>query len=617
MDLRRDIVERYWPTVQDFLRRHWERALRIRESIRFSEEAFHLVLAGAVGVIGGLTNFVFYFCIDLVQDFVFRHHQDVVEIAERLDWWQRLLVPALGGLAAGLVLHWGGRFFARQGSTNFLEVVVAGDGRLPFRSAIVKATSSLISIGTGASIGREGAITQLTAMISSKLGHVARWQPYRLRLLVACGAASGLAAAYNAPVAGAVFAAQIVLVNFSMNLFAPVVFSSVVASIISRNFFEIQPYVVPTFTFTRVTDLPWFLILGIFCGILGAGFLKLLRRGEEGFKAIPIPSYMKLALGGLVVGFIAIGFPTVWGNGYTVIKRILVGQFEIETLLAIFIAKLLATIVTVGSGTVGGVFTPTLFLGAGLGALFGMTLQALGFAPGLPVGLFALVGMGGVLAATTRSPLLAMIMVFEMSNYSLMPALMVGSVVSTLVARRLHPESIYTEPLRLKGLAEDREAPRSGGAIEQTVGDIMRVPVPPVLETATLRKVGERFLTSPNNFLPVVDAHTKLVGVVALHDLKEHLHAGHELDAVIAYDVMRPPPPCLTPNQRLLDALPTLLASEQRNVPVVNTFSEMRLVGAVARTEALGLLSEAIAASTTPTTAAENPKPGQGTVTAT
>src|SRR5690606_34842359 len=187
----------------------------------------------------------------------------------------RFIYPALGGLAAGVILYWGLRLVGKQGSTNFLEVVVAGDGRLPFRSAVVRALSSLMSIVSGASIGREGAITQLTAMLASKCGQLAKWQPYRLRLLVACGAASGLAAAYNAPVAGAVFAAQIVLGNFSMNLFAPVVFSSVIASIISRNFFEIQPYQVPAFTFTKVTELPWFLLLGIFCGILGAGFLKM------------------------------------------------------------------------------------------------------------------------------------------------------------------------------------------------------------------------------------------------------------------------------------------------------------------------------------------------------
>jgi CIC family chloride channel protein len=207
--------------------------------------------------------------------------------------------------------------------------------------------------------------------------------------------------------------------------------------------------------------------------------------------------------------------------------------------------------------------------------------------------------MGSMLAATTRSPLLAMIMVFEISlDYSLMPPLMLACVVSVLMSRRLHPESIYTEPLREKGLAVPQETTTSEAATERTVGELMRAPVPPVRETATLGEIAERFLTSANNFLPVVDAKMRLVGIVALQDLKEYLGAGEELRAVIAYDIMRPPPPCVTPNQKLLEALPLVLASEQRNVPVVNTLKENRLVGALARAEVLAIFSEAIAAKT-------------------
>lgn len=211
-----------------------------------------------------------------------------------------------------------------------------------------------------------------------------------------------------------------------------------------------------------------------------------------------------------------------------------------------------------------------------------------------------------MLSATTRSPLLAIIMIFEMSlNYSLMPALMLASVVSTLVARHFHPASIYTEPLRQIGFAMESETTRAGAATEQTVGDLMHAPVTPVNETATLREIADRFLRGTNNFLPVVDKQKRLLGVVSLHDLKEYLNAGRELDLIIAYDVMRPPPPCLTPNQRLLDALPVLLATEHRNVPVVNTFKENRLVGAIVRADALGLLSEAIAASSATTKSSE------------
>jgi CIC family chloride channel protein len=266
--------------------------------------------------------------------------------------------------------------------------------------------------------------------------------------------------------------------------------------------------------------------------------------------------------------------------------------------VGLLLAKLLATLATVGSGAVGGIFTPTLFLGAALGATFGLTLQMLGGGVGLPIAPFAVVGMGSMLAATTGSAMLALIMVFEISlDYSLMPPLMLACVVSVLVARKLHPESIYTEPLRRKGVTVSQDATASEAATERTVADLMRAPVPPIRESTTLREIAERFFSSSNNFLPVVDAKQQLVGIVALQDLKEHLGAGDELIGVIAYDVMRPPPPCVTPNQRLLEVLPVVLASEQRNIPVVNTLKENRLVGALARAEVLGIFSEVIAAS--------------------
>jgi chloride channel protein, CIC family len=315
------------------------------------------------------------------------------------------------------------------------------------------------------------------------------------------------------------------------------------------------------------------------------------------------------------VGLIAVVFPGVCGNGYSVTNAILHGQFQTGVdprlgqavadpllwLSGLFLAKVLATSATVGAGTVGGVFTPTLFLGASTGAIFGTALHQLGVAPGVSAGGFALVGMGAMLAATTRSPLLALIMIFELSlDYSLVPPLMLACVVSILVARQLHGESVYTEHLRVKGLALGQETSRPGAAMEQTIGDFMRTPIPPVRETATLQEISGRFLARPNNFVPVVDAQQRLLGVVALQDLKGVLNSTQDLDGIIAYDVMRPPPKCLTPGQRLLDALPVVLESELRNIPVVNSLVENRLVGAVVRAELLTIFSEAIAEKSDP-----------------
>jgi len=581
-----------------FFRRHWRRAIQLREKFILREEALHLVIAGVVGVLGGLVNLLFFHAIEAVKLFFLRRPGDPVEVAEMMAGWERVLMPVVGGLAAGLVLHWGLRFVGKQGSTNILEVVVAGDGKLPLRSGMVKAASSLVSIGTGASIGREGGITQMTATLASKLGQIAGWPPYRLRLLVGCGAASGISAAYNAPIAGAVFASLIVLGNVSMTLFAPLVFSSVIAAMVSRSFFGIAPwYQVPPFEFTSIAQLPWFIFLGLGCGVFGALFLKMIRQVKERFDATPLPIYVKMAVAGLVVGLIAIEFPGVWGNGYVITNRILHNELSLLVLGGLFCAKLLATVATVSSGTVGGVFTPTLFLGASLGGLFGAGLHELQVATELPTSSFALVGMASVLAATTRSPFLAMIMVFEISlDYSLMPPLMLGCVMAIVIANRLEKDSIYTEPLREKGYEAGEDTTRFGAATAQRVGDVMMAPVPPVFDTTRLPELAQRFLLRTNNFLPVVDAQQRLVGIVALHDLKEHLGAGAELGAVIAADVMRPLPAVVTPNQRLVDVFNLALASEQQNIPVVSTLTEMRLVGALSRAQVLGLFAETIAA---------------------
>jgi len=608
-----------WDKLHAYFRRHWQRLLLIREKIFLSEEAFHLILAAGVGVIGGLVNVFFYYATESVKYLFLHRPGDIVQVAIMMGNWQRLITPAIGGLCAGLILFFGLRIVGKQGTSNLLEVVVAGDGRLPFRTGFIKFLSSLVTIGTGGSIGREGGIVQLSATLASKWGQIAKWPPYRLRMLVGCGAASGIAAAYNAPISGAVFASLIVLGNFSMNLFAPVVCASVVATTVSRTFFGINPwYTVPPFEFTRISQLPWFVLLGIAAGLLGAVFLKLLHGSEELFAKMRAPVFVRMVLGGLIVGVIAIKFPEVWGNGYEATKALLQDPSNLLRdvtnrpnglllfLFCLLLAKLLATLATVGSGAVGGVFTPTLFLGAGLGAWFGSSLHVMQIGKELPVAAFTVVGMGSMLAATTRSPLLAIIMIFEVSlDYSIMLPLMLACVVSMIVASRLVAESVYTEPLRRKGLSVVRETTTLGADLERTVGDIMRPPVAPVRENSTLSEIAERFLTSSNNFVPVLDAKQKLIGLVALQDLKEYLNAGEELTAVIAYDVMRPPATCVTPNQRLLDVLPVVLGSEQRNIPVVTSLKENRLIGSIVRSEVLTLFSEAIAAGTTPGTALE------------
>lgn len=589
--------EGLWKLCGAFWRQHWRGALRVRERLKISEEAVHLLLAGVVGIMGGIVNLVFHVAGAGIEHVVRPARSYYENLSSLSDALWPLLMPAVGALIAGSVLYWGLRLATRKGPGNLLEVVKAGDGRLPMGRGVACACSSLLSISSGSSIGREGMIVHLASTLASKWGQVARWQPYRLRLLVGCGAASGMAAAYNAPVGGAVFAAQIVFGNFSMHLFAPLVFSAVVASMVSRTFFGLKPwYQLPSFEFSNLQQLPWFLVLGVVSGVVGALFLKALNFSSRMFAKTQWPIYLRMAFGGLLVGAISLKWPEVWGNGYEATNTVLLEELTLLYLAGLLAAKVSATLITVGSGAVGGVFTPTMFIGATVGCIFGVLLHTLGIAITLPTGVFAVVGMGSVLSATLHSPLLAMIMVFELStNYTFMPPLMLACVISVLVSKYIHADSVYTEPLRARGLAFETDHVEAGLISHKTVGDLMREPVTPLLVTTPFRQVADRFLTSPNNYLPVVDLQNHIVGVIALHDLKEHLNAGEELSLVIAYDIMRPPPVVLTPTQRLMDALPMLLTCDLRNLPVVNSPQEKRLVGSLSRAEALGLLSEALA----------------------
>ena len=590
-----------------------------------NEEVFHLVLAAIIGVIGGFVNRAFLELVALIQWIVFQKSGDSAVLAQDLGAFFRILVPTLGGILAGMVLLLRSHLSGIQKPTNVLEVIAVGDGRIGMRSTLVNAWSSLLSIGTGASIGREGAITQLTATFASKWGQFHQWQPYRLRLMVACGAAAGLAAAYNAPIAGALFAALVLVGNFSMNLFAPLVMASVVATMVSRFWFGIEPwYELPESIdygqAARLSQMGWFLVLGIISGAGGAFFLKSIQNAQSATGKYAWPSWAKLGLAGLAVGLIALVFPGVWGNGYEITNQILHGessetgfteliqgsvlsdlqawQIPLVVLAGLLVAKFVATVCTVGAGTVGGVFTPTLFLGAGLGAAFGQALDLFDFADKTPTVAFALVGMGSVLAATTRSPLLAMILIFEISlKYELMPPLMIGCVVATLVSQKLHKASVYSAPLHRRGLVVDQESRRMGSATDRCIGDVMVGPTSPIKETAAMPEISEIFLRSPRNYLPVLSVDKRLVGVISLQDLKAHLNAGDELRAVIALDLMRPPETFLTPNRRLMEALPEIMGSEMEMIPVVNSNREMRLVGSVSRSETLGLMSEVIARS--------------------
>ena len=373
------------PSLLSSGRRRLQWWLSLIEWLRPTELQITLVLAGLTGFLGALASLTFRHATEVVHwVFTGSWGAGLSESFTRLPWWQRILVPTVGGAAAGLVLMFTARFVKKQRTTDYMEAVVIGDGILSVRQSLLKSLSALFSISSGASIGREGPLVQLSAMLASAIGRIMRVSSPRLRLLVACGAAAGIASAYNAPVSGALFVAEVVMGTMSMGVFGPLVCSSVVATLTIRQFVGADPlYSITHFVLSSPAETFVMLGLGCVCGLLSPLYMLALRGAESWFSLLRGPVFVRLASGGLIVGVLAVWYPQVCGNGYSSVNAVLHGMWPWQELATILILKIVATSATSGSHAVRGVFTPTLFVGSSVGFLFGAFIQAVSSLPGI------------------------------------------------------------------------------------------------------------------------------------------------------------------------------------------------------------------------------------------
>lgn len=563
----------------------------VGEWFRPTELQITLFWAGIIGFIGALASVGFRWLIQGVHWLFTRQTSGYVETFAHLPIWERVVIPTVGGLLAGLTLMLGKRWKRTKSSTDYMEAIVLGDGHLPARLSIVKSFSALWSIASGASIGREGPLVQLSAMAASLIGRVSRANTLQLRVLVACGAAAGIASAYNAPIAGALFVAEIVLRSLAMETFGPLVFASVVSTLTIRQLLGSNPLYeihVPEVRLYSNWEILLYAALGLIAGAICPLFLRLLQSSEKAFSKIPAPIYVRLALGGLCVGILAIFAPEVCGNGYSVINTVLHGQILWQTLLLVLVLKVIATAATFGSGAVGGVFTPTLFVGACLGQLFAHSLQAVWPGPPLVPAAFTLVGMGAFLAATTQAPLMAILILFELTlDYLLITPLMLACVVAHYTARAFNARSIYSESLSRKG----------AGLYQQQlstlrVTDIMKTDPPVVLETERFAEIAEKFLHHHFNYLYVVDLERHFRGAVSLHDIKGYLHEPDLAEIVMARDILREQFPTIPPEASLSEALVRFSHHDGERLPVTTANGEHFLLGSISKTDLLLALTE-------------------------
>ncbi len=430
------------------------------------DDRWLLLWAAVIGVVGALTTVGFHEGMALAERLATGHPGSLVAAAKHLPPWRLAITPSLGGVAAGCFLWLARRLAGGDKPVDYLEAIAVGDGRQNVGGTLLRALSSLCTIGSGGSIGREGAMVQLAAASGSWVGQLGRFAGDDLRLLLACGAAAGFASAYDAALSGAMFIAEIVYGTLAIRRLGPLMVASVVANVTVHQVLGYEPvYHIPPLQVASLWELPLFLLMGVALGGLAPPFMILLDRVRRLTHRLPWSLPAKLALGGLIVGVISAWRPEVWGNGYGVVNDVLHAPWPLQMVLTVLIAKVLATAATAGSGAVGGVFTPTIFVGAMLGMLAGSIAHALWPSSSLPL-VYAVIGMGAFLAATTHAPLMSFLIVFEMTlEYQLVPALMLSCLAAYHVSRALRRESIYHEVLH-RGSASEEELPATAAAAD-------------------------------------------------------------------------------------------------------------------------------------------------------
>ena len=430
-----------------------QRTLVRRGFYRFwaSDTAVMLTMAALVGIGAGLGAVLFIRGIAVAYDLFFVRGASALSFMGK---WYVIVLPALGGLIVGPLIHFLAPEAKGHGVPEVMTAMETRGGRIRPQVIAVKAVGSAITIGSGGSVGREGPIVQIGAAFGSFLGQRFHLSRRRLLALVGAGAAAGIAATFNAPIAGVMFALEVLVGEYTVQAFSTMVFAAVSASVVSRYFLGDHPaFAVPSYALVSSWELPLYVGLGIVGALAAALFVRFLYFMEDGFDGWRFPPYLKPAVGGLALGLVGYFLPQVFGTGFSTIEQALNGTLALQLLVVLIFAKILATSLTLGSGSSGGVFAPALFIGAVVGGAYGSIVHAAFPAVTATSGAYATVGMAVVFAAAARAPITAIVILFEMTlDYKIMLPLMLATVVGTVVAAKIEPESIYTLKLVRRGI---------------------------------------------------------------------------------------------------------------------------------------------------------------------
>ncbi len=545
------------------------------------------VLVIATGALAGIGAGALLTALRLVQRLAWPRAETFVGAVETASPLRRIVVPAIAGLVIATVGLLSRRPLGGHGTARIIEAIWHRGRELALGRALVRGLLSIGSVGMGASLGREGALVQTGAAAGSWLATRLRIEERQARVLVACGAAAGIAAAYDVPIGGALFGLEVLLGSFALELLGPIVVSCVVATAVSRTMPGAHvEYVIPEYELLRPSEIVIGLALAPLFGLASAVYVRVMGWVEVQLDRLPRwmqPALPPLALA--MVGAAAIRWPSVLGNGFDTIQDVLVGGVPLAALAALPVLKLLATALCAGAGVPGGLFTPSLFYGAALGGLAG-ELLARAFPGSPPTGALALVGMAAVLAGTTHAAVSSVLIIFEMTgDYGVILPLMITAAVAAATSRAIEPDSLYTAPLRRRGVRLPElprpEWLRTTPVAALVVPDAARVgPETPFQEV--LRKL---LALDPGHDLYVTTAGGELLGIIRLDALKGTISDSALLGMIVAADVVDRTVEPVTTGMSLAEVAARFGDIDLERLPVVD--GGRRLVGTVAMRDLL------------------------------
>ncbi len=560
-----------------------------------SENKF-LLLIPCVGLLTGVAAVLIAHLIAFFQSRVFWWDtQHLLDAASYAPWYLCLLIPTAGGLIVGLI----GKAFKVEtrgaGTAGMVQAVAMRGGHISLRGTVPRVFAGIITLACGGSLGREGPMTQLGGAIGSFVGRWAKLSTQQIRILLCASAASAIAAVYNAPIGGSLFALEILMGNFALEVFGPVVVASVISTLVFRSAMgDLPRFVVPQYELVSGWELFGYLGLGIVAGVVSILFIKSLFWAEDLFEKSRLPRWLQPLVGFALVGAIGIFYPHVFGNGYEATNMALHEELPWELLLILPAVKLVATALTFGSGGAGGLFMPSLMIGGLLGGAFGFGMHH--FFPETTAGhgAYALVGMGAIVAGTTQAPLTAIMMIYEQTNsYMIVLPLMFACIVSNVTVRLFRVQSTHIETLRRRGVKLPTGVE---GTVMQNlrVSDLIHEDVEHIPPTEPFPRLVERCLQTRYNNLYVADESGRFLGAVPLPTIRLMLHQGENLNSVIAHDLLDDKFEFVTPAQKLADTMEKFWRQNSERLPVLADPTSRKLVGWISKRDLIGIYSQEI-----------------------